>query len=136
MNEASVEKANEPANTNESSPRRLGRVLNFRVDAAQETELRDKAAQAGLSVSDFIRRAAFAESGPPRRRPKATGKDERDFALVLAALQKIGVNLNQIARVSNTQKHVSFEEFRMLKSLQTELQETRAALLHCFGEDE
>lgn len=133
-----------PANENEAAQiaagkkpaNRLHVVLNFRVTAAQAAAIRDQANQAGKNVSDHMRDTLLGLETPDRARRRApANRDERTFGQALAALTKIGVNINQLARVANSQKHISFEEFKALKAAMVELQATRAALLRAFGEE-
>ena len=108
-------------------------VIRFRVSAEQERTITEKAMAAGCSVSDLIRQTVL-DLPAPRRRGRRRSPDEKAFGLALAALSKIGTNLNQLARVANTQKFISLEEFKAIKGLQSELLETRVALLLAFEE--
>lgn len=69
-------------------------------------EMTTRAAEAGLSVSAFIRAAALGDAGPrARRRPIV---DAAALAQTHAELRRIGNNLNQIAHALNIGETVFF----------------------------
>ena len=68
--------------------------INFRVTPAEQAALAAKADKAGLSLSEFVRRMVLQ------------GKIEinngtSDMGMALIALNRIGSNINQIARQAN-----------------------------------
>ncbi len=72
------------------------RSANFppvRVTDAELIHVQDQAEMAGLSVSDYLRQRALSGKVTPRRTPAQ--------ASLLVELNRIGVNLNQIARSLN-----------------------------------
>ena len=74
--------------------------INFRVSIEEALRLRERAAGAGKSVSDYAREAAVG-AGADFRSSKA-----RPFAMEPASFHQIrllGVNLNQIAKRLNSQ---------------------------------
>ncbi|AEV99697.1 hypothetical protein A4D02_35455 [Niastella koreensis] len=77
--------------------RRTKRV-ELRLTEAEEAALVRQAADDGLSVSDFIRKAALGKKPVVR---KAT-PERAAFIKGLAELGKIGSNVNQIAKALNT----------------------------------
>lgn len=71
--------------------------VNFRLTLEEAITLRERAARAGKSMSDYARDAAL---GPPIRRPALA----RPFAMEPASfhqIRRLGVNLNQIAHRLN-----------------------------------
>lgn len=66
----------------------------FRVTEAERFQIEAAAAAAGVSVSDYAR-ALVATARPPR------ASRDKIAASVLAELNRVGVNLNQIARHLN-----------------------------------
>ncbi|MCZ8351158.1 MAG: plasmid mobilization relaxosome protein MobC [Rhizobium sp.] len=74
--------------------RRDAHLPNVRVTAAERRHIEAQAAQAGLPLVEYCRRVIFSH----RVAPKASSVDQR---LVLE-LNRVGVNLNQIARIVNT----------------------------------
>jgi mobilization protein NikA len=72
------------------------RSANFppvRVTEAELIHVQDQAEMAGLSVSDYLRQRALSGKVTPRR---TSGE-----ASLLVELNRVGVNLNQIARALN-----------------------------------
>ena len=73
--------------------------MNFRLTLEEALRLRERAARAGQSLSDYARDAALRAA--PRR-----SNSRRPFAMEPASFHQIrllGVNLNQIARRLNAQ---------------------------------
>lgn len=64
-----------------------------RMTEAELIHVADQAEMAGLSLSDFIRQRALSGKVTPRRSPIEASN--------LTELNRIGVNLNQIARAVN-----------------------------------
>ena len=84
------------------SQRPLDRMITLRVDAATRDEWQAQARAAGLSLGDWLRVQVSCGTGVralPRRKPPPSA----DPAL-LAAIGRIGGNLNQIARAANRQQ--------------------------------
>jgi plasmid stability protein len=73
--------------------------VNFRLTLEEALALRERAARAGKSMSDFARDAALAARVAP-------AGPVRPFAMEAASfhqIRKLGVNLNQIAHRLNAQ---------------------------------
>ena len=70
-------------------------ILKVRVSASEKSEIEKKAQIAGLTLSDFIRKAV---AGSRVRQTQA----ERERLRLLA---QVGNNLNQLARWANIHKH-------------------------------
>ncbi len=72
----------------------------FRVTDAERAQIRARADRAGLTVASYIR-STVLDTPPPRqsRRPPV---NVVELARVLAALGKLGSNVNQMARVANS----------------------------------
>lgn len=68
--------------------------IKARVSPAEHADILVRAAGAGLSSSEFLRRAALSIE------IAAAAPHEADFETV-DQLRRIGVNLNQLARVAN-----------------------------------
>lgn len=75
------------------------RMLSLRLLPEEHALLRSRACGAGLSVGAYLRASALGEAGP-RARP-APAVDADLLARAVAALNKVGSNLNQIARALN-----------------------------------
>lgn len=65
----------------------------------ERARLEAKAATAGLSVASFLRAAALGDAGPRARR--APTIEKQALGAAIAELNKIGSNINQIARALN-----------------------------------
>lgn len=70
---------------------RRGTKVEVRVSAAEKADLRGSAREAGLTVSEYVRRRSLGQ-------PVVARADRETRVL----LRRIGVNLNQLARVANT----------------------------------
>ena len=73
---------------------RRDRTLGTRFTPAEAAYVETQAAAAGLTLSDYLRTLALTEQVKPRK-----SKLEASF---LVELNRIGVNLNQIAHAANT----------------------------------
>ena len=70
--------------------RRRGEKVELRVSAAEKADLRGSAREAGLTVSEYIRRRSLGQS--------VMARADRETRVLL---RRIGVNLNQLARAAN-----------------------------------
>jgi hypothetical protein len=78
------------------------RHVAFRLTLEEALALRERAARAGKSLSDYARHAALAyrpHSGGPREAIHPFAMDAATFH----EIRRLGVNLNQIARRLNAQ---------------------------------
>ena len=69
---------------------RRGEKVEVRVSAAEKADLRSSACEAGLTVSEYVRRRSLGQ-------PVVARADRETRVL----LRRIGVNLNQLARAAN-----------------------------------
>ena len=69
---------------------RRGEKVELRVSAAEKADLRSAAREAGLTVSEYVRRRSLGQ-------PVVARADRETRVL----LRRIGVNLNQLARAAN-----------------------------------
>ena len=74
---------------------RRGQAVTFWVTPDELERLTARAAGAGLSVSAHVRGAALADMATPTRYRR---RHDRDLGAVVAQLQRLGNNLNQILR--------------------------------------
>ena len=70
---------------------RRGEKVEVRVSGAEKADLRTAAKEAGITVSEYVRRRSLG-------RP-VTARADRETRVLL---RRIGVNLNQLARAANT----------------------------------
>ncbi len=89
----------------------------FDMTPPQRAELDRKAARAGLHVAEFCRRTLLAERALPT--PARPTLDPNTATALLAELNKIGSNINQIARRANAADRIP--EADVLKAIQIDL---------------
>ena len=77
-----------------------GGLIAFKPTRDERTVIEGKAAEAGLSVSEFVRLASLGHPVQVRRGRELSAPDRR-------ALQRIGVNLNQLATHLNAGRDVA-----------------------------
>ena len=80
--------------TKNEHEKRTASLPAIRVTQAERVLIEDKAATAGVSLSDFMRVLALTEQVKPRQ--------TKLEASLLVELNRIGVNLNQIAHARNS----------------------------------
>ncbi|SUA99223.1 Bacterial mobilisation protein (MobC) [Pannonibacter phragmitetus] len=85
-----------PSNPSGASPGGLSETVVLRCTAAEKKELKRNAAMAGLSISVMLR-GSLSLIKPSRRRPAPKADPQ-----LLAALSRMGTNLNQIAHAVNS----------------------------------
>jgi hypothetical protein len=74
--------------------------VRVRYDPDARARLDERAAAAHMSLSDYVRHITEGPGGPrPRRKPPV---EVHELIRVLAQLGKWGSNINQLARVANT----------------------------------
>ncbi len=76
------------------------RKVTARFTEAERVKLEQGANTYGITLSEYIRRRALSHRLPPVR------TDQELFAKIHSALVRLGVNLNQIARVANIKEKV------------------------------
>jgi len=82
-----------------SQKRQRQRKIGVPCDAAEFIVIDHKARTAGLSRASFLRACALGTPGPRAQRTPTVNAEA--LAHATAALNKVGSNLNQIARVLN-----------------------------------
>jgi hypothetical protein len=76
------------------------RLISFRADAAEFLLIDENAHTMGMSRGSYLRACALGSPGPRARR--APHVNAEALARATAALNKVGSNLNQLARVFNS----------------------------------
>jgi len=74
----------------------------------ERTEIETRARETGLSVGSYFRASALGTAGPRARRSPPVNAEA--LAHAVAQLNKVGSNLNQIARILNTAQAVGGAE--------------------------
>jgi hypothetical protein len=79
-------------------------LVMVRLDDAERAELEARAGDAGLSLAAFLRAAGLGQAGPRARRKPPI--ERALLAHTNASLNRVGNNLNQIARALNGDESV------------------------------
>ena len=99
-----------PPNRGKAGGRTVGK--NVSLTEAENTILEVKAAEAGLSVASYLRASALGEAGPrARRRPTF---EKEILGAAIAELNRVGNNVNQIARSVNREMEVDPEFYEAI----------------------
>ncbi|UWQ83528.1 plasmid mobilization protein [Leisingera caerulea] len=94
--------------------------MEVRLSNCERAEIDRRARTAGVPVSKFVRHAALSIELPARR----TNVEVE----AVAALNRVGVNLNQIARIGNRSRSLSAADVRLLSVLTNEVAEAVSAI--------
>ena len=86
-----------------SQKRRMSRSVKVALTESERKALEAKAANAGLSLSAFGRACLLGEAGPRARRAPCVNRAL--LAEAVAALNRVGNNLNQVAHHMNAGGH-------------------------------
>ena len=112
-------------------PRRQRRhIERFRTDDAERAALHERVRESGLSLGAYLRKCALGQAGPRSRRRRP----EIDIVLLArnnAELNRIGNNLNQVARAL----HRDDPERQSVDALRAALLATLAANRRALGHD-
>ncbi len=111
-----------------SQKRQRTRRIGVALDPAEFAVVAEKASTAGLSKSSFLRASALGSAGPRARRSPPLNAEV--LAHAVAALNKAGSNLNQIARTLNAGQAAGSKE--ALEAL-TETREAVGRILDLVG---
>ena len=90
-------------------------IMKFRATEEEASEIRRKAAAAGMTVSRFLRTAAVNS--------QVVLYNTADIFGLRSEIKKIGNNINQIAMVVNSNRSVYGNDIRDLKKQFSELSE-------------
>lgn len=82
-----------------SDKRQRTRLITFRVTDDEYARYQERASRAGLAVGAFARAAGLEGAGPRARRRRPV--EHAALAQLMAAMNRVGNNLNQIARQTN-----------------------------------
>ena len=105
--------------------------IALRLTAADHAQIDAAARAAGLAIGPYMRKVALGSSGI-RAKKRPTHMNEA-LARLLAEAGKIGSNVNQIAKWSNTEKLSPV--LATVKSMQRDLAVMRSALMEALGHD-
>lgn len=101
-----------------SETRQRPHVVSFRMKADEYQTLKERAEAASVSAGDYVR-AAYLKAEPLRAARRVT-PDREAVLLLLAAVNRLGNNVNQIALRLHRDRTVYAEEIpRMTQALET-----------------
>ena len=86
-----------------SNQRQRSKLALMRLTPAEAADLQARAQNAGLSVSAYLRACALGDSGP--RAKRAPTVHQAMLSEALASLNRVGNNINQIAKHLNSGNH-------------------------------
>jgi hypothetical protein len=113
-----------------SEKRKRGRVVRMRLDASEQAQLEARAGSAGLALGAYLRACALETAGPRARRRAPI--DRELLARTNADLNRIGNNLNQLARAMNRGRDA---EQAAITGATGELRDVLAMLRKALGYD-
>jgi hypothetical protein len=76
--------------------------IGLRVTAADLARIEEKAQESGLKIGGYLRALALGSAGP--RAVKRPRVEREQLARLLGEIGKLGSNVNQLAKWSNTEK--------------------------------
>jgi hypothetical protein len=79
-----------------------GKFIAVRVTDADRERIKEKAQEAGYKIGGYLRALALGSAGP--RAVKGPRVEREQLARVLGEIGKVGSNVNQLAKWSNTEK--------------------------------
>lgn len=91
-----------PPSGSETRQRQKG--IRLRVNPDEQKDIETRAAQAGLSVSGYLRAVIFGKDTPQPRAARRPVVEKEALVKLRYELRKIGGNLNQIAHAVNAGK--------------------------------
>lgn len=89
--------------THGSNQRQRTKQAVVRLTQAEAAEVQERAAHAGLSTGAYLRACALGDSGPRAKRAPPINRELLSEAL--ASLNRVGNNINQIAKHLNNGNH-------------------------------
>jgi len=101
--------------------RSVKKTVRFTPEEAER--IKQIAEAKGLTVSELIRRSVLGLPIPERMSPKRLAKRNEIFRKYLTEVNRIGVNINQIARYCNKYREVDTLVLERLVEIERELGE-------------
>jgi hypothetical protein len=115
-------------NRRKSETRQRQRVRHVRFDRTEDAALESAASKAGLSVAAFVRERTLGRAGDRSLRKRI---DLAELGRLLAETGKIGSNINQLARVANSNGDLPTAD--RLDEIWRELNGIRSELMRALG---
>ena len=102
----------------EDASERRSAFLGLQLTPSEKAELVGRAADVGLSVSDFARMALFLDGW---KNPPPNVRSPRVLRELTVAIKKLGTNVNQLAHVANAINEIPSE--RVLREIAAQIDE-------------
>ena len=120
----------QPGSSSGSDKRQRQHVEQFRTDDAEHAELRQRAWDMRMSVSSFCRQRTLGDPGPRHRYHPHPPADVKAVLQSVSALNRVGNNLNQMARAQNELLLIAREmgNDRLASIITATMEQTRALL--------
>lgn len=116
---------------NDQSSNKRPAPFSIRLSVDERAEIVRRAEAAEISIAAYWKLAVF--NLPPPRKSRRPSVDRIELAKLLGQLGKVGNNINQLARILNTDGSVEIPE--LTKALK-ELTDMRAAVMNAMGYQE
>ena len=92
-----------------------GKFIAVRVTTADRTRIAEKAQESGLKIGGYLRALALGSAGP--RAVKRPRVEREQLARLLGEIGKLGGNVNQLAKWSNTERSpASLDELAQIRA--------------------
>jgi hypothetical protein len=111
-------------------PERRSRSITVRLTPAEYARLQAQAEGTQVELSTLAR-AVLLDAAISRRARRVASADQQQLARLLAALGKLGSNLNQMARQANTTGELA--SVASLRQIGQELAQIRLLLVEALG---
>ena len=98
-------------------------VISAKLTADEAEKIRHFASSKGMTVSEFVRSVLLGLKIPSRFSPERVAKRNEVFRSFLREINRIGVNINQIARHCNYYREVDALVLEQLMQANRELKE-------------
>jgi len=90
--------------------------ISFRVSEDEKREIKKIAKELGISISDYARLKVFSKASIRRRKTNC-----KEYEQLLKEINKIGRNINQIAKYCNQNRDVDVAVLEALSNIEGEL---------------
>lgn len=98
-------------------------VVATKLTEEEAKRVRELAKSKGITVSDFVRSKLLDLPIPERISPERLARKSEEFRKFLYEINKIGVNINQIARYCNQYREIDCEVLARLIEIREDLRD-------------
>lgn len=112
--------------------RQRGRMLRVRLTDEEHAAVTAAAERAGLTVGSYVRQVLL--TAPPPRQVRRPAVERTALAQLLAAIGRVGGNINQLAHAVNAGR-LRVPASGTLERAQADISDIRAALMRALGRE-